>query len=49
LNGLKVGDEVSFFGEYDYSEQGGTIHWTHHDPARKHVSGWLEWKGRTYG
>lgn len=26
----------------------GVIHWTHHDPARKHVAGWLKHQGRTY-
>ncbi|MCL1907013.1 MAG: DUF3465 domain-containing protein [Propionibacteriaceae bacterium] len=49
LEGLKEGQQVSFYGEYVYSEQGGTIHWTHHDPAGKHEAGWLQWNGRTYG
>ena len=48
LNGLKENDTVGFFGEYIYSDLGGTIHWTHHDPARKHAAGWLEWKGMRY-
>jgi len=48
LNGLAVGDRVAFFGEYVYSAQGGTIHWTHHDPGGTHVAGWLEWNGRRY-
>ena len=49
LTGLKVGDRVSFYGEYIYSEQGGTIHWTHHDPDGHHVDGWLESGGRRVG
>ena len=49
LNGLQEGDAVGFFGEYIYSDLGGTIHWTHHDPAQRHVAGWLEWKGMRYG
>ena len=48
LDGLQVGDRVEFYGEYVYSEQGGTIHWTHHDPGGKHVSGWLKWNGSVY-
>jgi len=48
LDGLAVGDTVSFSGEYIYSDQGGTIHWTHHDPNGSHVGGWLEWRGRRY-
>jgi len=48
LNGLAVGDRVGFNGEYIYSDQGGTVHWTHHDPAGTHVAGWLDWNGHRY-
>ncbi|MCL1839242.1 MAG: DUF3465 domain-containing protein [Propionibacteriaceae bacterium] len=48
LDGIKVGQQVRFYGEYVYTEEGGTIHWTHHDPAGRHIHGWLEWNGRTY-
>ena len=45
---LDVGDEIEFFGEYEWNEQGGTIHWTHHDPNRQHTAGWIKHKGRVY-
>lgn len=48
INGLKPGDQVAFFGEYEWNDQGGLVHWTHHDPQRKHVDGWLRYRGRTY-
>ena len=48
IDALKVGDEVGFFGEYDWSPKGGTIHWTHHDPQGRHVAGWLKHNGRLY-
>lgn len=48
LEGLKVGDNVAFAGEYEWSNKGGTLHWTHHDPQRRHVDGWLRYAGRTY-
>jgi hypothetical protein len=48
IDSLKVGDEVGFFGEYDWSPRGGTIHWTHHDPQGRHVAGWLKHEGRLY-
>lgn len=42
------GDEVSFHGEFEYSEDGGVVHWTHRDPARRHESGWIRHRGKTY-
>jgi len=46
--GLQEGDTVRFYGEYVWNAQGGTVHWTHHDPKRRHVAGWLKYNGRTY-
>ncbi|MBU2676665.1 MAG: DUF3465 domain-containing protein [Gammaproteobacteria bacterium] len=45
---LRVGDNVGFFGEYEWNERGGVIHWTHADPAGWHVDGWIEHRGRRY-
>lgn len=48
IPGLKKGDTVGFYGEYEWSEQGGVIHWTHHDPAKRHPDGWLKHQGIVY-
>jgi hypothetical protein len=48
LAGLRVRDQVSFNGEYAYSELGGTLHWTHHDPRGDHPDGWLAWQGKQF-
>ena len=48
IEGLKKGDKVEFYGEYEYSPKGGVIHWTHHDPQGKHIDGWLKYQGRMY-
>ena len=48
IAGLKVGDNVGFNGEYVWNEKGGIIHWTHHDPQGRHVTGWVMHKGKRY-
>lgn len=41
-------DRVRFRGEYEWSEQGGVIHWTHHDPDGRIRGGWIEHKNKKY-
>jgi hypothetical protein len=48
VKGLTEGDTVSFKGEYVWNEEGGVIHWTHHDPEGRHVAGWVKHNGRTF-
>ncbi len=48
IDTLRIGDLVEFFGVYEYNDQGGVIHWTHHDPAGRHVDGWIRHNGRLY-
>lgn len=47
LEPLAVGDTVQFMGEYVWNEQGGVVHWTHHDPQGRHPAGHLTARGRT--
>ena len=48
IHSLKSGDEIEFYGEYEYNERGGVVHWTHHDPKNRHIGGWLKHKGKIY-
>ena len=48
LDNIAVGDTVEFRGEYVYNEKGGLVHWTHHDPQKKHYAGWIKHNGHTY-
>lgn len=44
----KEGEMIAFRGEFEYSEKGGVIHWTHHDPAGRHENGWIRHRGKNY-
>ncbi len=46
--GLTAGMRLIFHGEYEWNKNGGTIHWTHHDPSGRHEAGWLVYQGKTY-
>ena len=48
IESLKKGDTVEFYGEYEWNEKGGVIHWTHNDPDGSHVAGWIKHQGKTY-
>ena len=48
VKGLRERDKVRIKGEYEWSEKGGVLHWTHHDPRRRHPGGWIRHEGKTY-
>lgn len=48
IQGIRKGDRVEFYGEYEWNKKGGVIHWTHRDPNNRHAHGWLKHKGNVY-
>jgi hypothetical protein len=48
IDNLRKGDTVEFYGEYEWNNKGGLIHWTHHDPKGKHPGGWIKHRGKVY-
>ena len=45
---VAVGDTVEVFGQYEWNELGGVIHWTHADPDGDHVGGWIAFEGERF-
>jgi hypothetical protein len=47
---LTEGDELRLRGEYEWSEKGGVLHWTHRNPARnpRHEGGFIQLGGKRY-
>ncbi len=48
ITGLREGDVVEFYGEYEWNKKGGVVHWTHKDPNNRHAHGWLRHRGKQY-
>jgi Protein of unknown function (DUF3465) len=48
IDSLQEGDLVKFYGQYEWNEKGGVVHWTHSDPNGKHLAGWLQHAGLKY-
>jgi hypothetical protein len=45
---LQEGDWIELRGEYEWNQQGGVIHWTHHDPDGRHLDGWILYNDEYY-
>lgn len=48
ISNLAIGSEVAFQGVYEWNDQGGVVHWTHHDPDGSHPDGYLLYGGRYF-
>ena len=48
VDDLRPGDTIAFRGVFEWSAEGGTVHWTHRDPGGEHTPGWLRHDGRRY-
>ena len=45
---LKTKEDIEIFGQYEWNEKGGVIHWTHRDPQGTHAAGWIKYRDHVY-
>jgi hypothetical protein len=45
---VREGQAIRFKGDYIWNDRGGVVHWTHHDPAKRHPDGWIRVDGVTF-
>ena len=45
---IGLGDRVRFRGMYEWNDQGGLVHWTHHDPHGVEDGGYVKYRTQTY-
>ncbi|MBK8814795.1 MAG: DUF3465 domain-containing protein [Methylococcaceae bacterium] len=48
VENLKEGEFILFYGEYEWNNKGGVVHWTHRDSKGLHPNGWLLYGNRKY-
>lgn len=45
---IQANRNISIYGQYEWNEKGGVVHWTHADSYGTHEGGWIEFQGKVY-
>jgi len=45
---IKVNQPVTIYGQYEWNDRGGVVHWTHADSYGSHEGGWINYQGKKY-
>jgi len=45
---IKTNQSITIYGQYEWNERGGVVHWTHADSYGSHEGGWIKYQGEIY-
>ena len=45
---IKVNQPINIYGQYEWNERGGVVHWTHADTYGTREGGWINFQGKKY-
>ncbi len=45
---IQANRNITIYGQYEWNEKGGVVHWTHADSYGTHEGGWIEFQGKVY-
>lgn len=45
---IKVNQPITIYGQYEWNDRGGVVHWTHLDSYGSHEHGWIKFQGKKY-
>jgi len=45
---VEEGNRITIYGQYEWNDRGGVLHWTHHAPRNNREGGWIEFDGKRY-
>ena len=45
---IKANQAITIYGQYEWNERGGVVHWTHADSDGSHEGGWIDFQSKKY-
>lgn len=45
---IAMNDPITAYGEFQWNDKGGVLHWTHHDPQGRYAGGWISHRDKKY-
>ncbi len=45
---IETNQPITIYGQYEWNDRGGVVHWTHADSHGSHEGGWINFQGKKY-